>query len=73
MSTTNNTISAKATTMTPNGINHFERRQDLIQYYDGPIVSEYISQRCRELHTENYGKDRFEDNYCTESVKDSNN
>lgn len=73
MSTTNNTISAKVTTMTSNEMNFFERRQDLKQYCDGPIVSEYISKRCQELHTENYGKERFEDDYCTESVKDLNN
>lgn len=54
MSTTTNSISAKATSLTINKSLSTEniQRYDIHAYCDGPIVSEYISQRCSELHTQ---------------------
>ena len=54
MSTTTNSVSAKATFMTVNPHIKLDdsKKTDLFTYYNGPVVSEYIAQRCHELHTE---------------------
>lgn len=54
MSTTTNSVSAKSTSMSVNThitLDH-SKHTDLFTYYTGPVVSEYIAQRCHELHTE---------------------
>ena len=54
MSTTTNSISAKATFMSVNPHTKLDhsKHTDLFTYYTGPVVSDYIAQRCHELHTE---------------------
>lgn len=54
MSTTTNSVCAKATFMIVNQHTKLDENKytDLFTYYTGPVVSDYIAQRCHELHTE---------------------
>ena len=67
MSTTANSISAKVASINSNTTYNDLCTSNFNRYYNGPIVSDYISQRCQELHTDTMSHEKA-NIYCTDVV-----